>query len=159
MLKRVRYLFEPGKIGGMEVPNRIVMPAMGTNYANTDGTVSKQLVDYYTERAKGGVGLIIVEISCVARGGKASPNQVCVWGDEFIPGLRTLVDGVHSFGSKIALQLHHAGRQTIFSTNNQQPIAPSPIATKILRELPREMTIGEVEALVEAYGEAARRAR
>ena len=62
---KYKNLFSEGKIGNLNVRNRIVMPPMGTNFANADGSVSQTLIDYYTERACGGVGLIIVEIVCV----------------------------------------------------------------------------------------------
>jgi len=87
-MKKSKKLFEPVCIGTMEIPNRIVMPPMGTNMANPDGTVSERIRNYYAERAKGGVGLIIVEIACIYPGGKGIPNQLCIDRDEVISGLR-----------------------------------------------------------------------
>jgi len=151
-------LFEPLSVGAMEIPNRIVMPAMGTNMANSDGTVSDRTRNYYVERAKGGVGLIIVEATCVDPGGKAMPNQLCIDRDEVIPGLKSLVNAVHRYGTKIAIQLHHAGRQTDSATVGAQPVAPSAIPG-VLKVVPRELTTGEIKRLVEAYAEGARRAK
>lgn len=152
-------LFEPIQIGTLHVKNRIVMPAMGTGFGNQDGTVSERLIQYYVERAKGGVGLIIVEFTCVARGGRSMDRQLCVWGDEFIPPLKNLVDAVHMHGARIALQLHHAGRQTNKGVAGSQPIAASAIPCPLVREMPREATVQEIEAIVLAFGQGARRAR
>ncbi|MCK4331501.1 MAG: hypothetical protein KAW81_02985 [Dehalococcoidia bacterium] len=105
-------LFEPGSIGTMELGSRIIMAPMGTLFANEDGSVSERLCRYYEERAKGGVALIIVEVTAVARGGKAHPRELGIYEDEFIPGLRRLVDSVHRYGASVAIQLHHTGRQT-----------------------------------------------
>jgi 2,4-dienoyl-CoA reductase-like NADH-dependent reductase (Old Yellow Enzyme family) len=115
-------LLSPIKIGSMEVKNRFVVPPMGSNYANPDGSVSQQLIDYHVARAKGGFGLIIVEVTAVEPAGKAIPFEPGLWSDEFIPGWKKLVDEVHKYGAKIAVQLHHAGRQTSKDIIGEQPV-------------------------------------
>ncbi len=152
-------LFEPGSIGTMELGSRIIMAPMGTLFANEDGSVSERLCRYYEERAKGGVALIIVEVTAVARGGKAHPRELGIYEDEFIPGLRRLVDSVHQYGVSIAIQLHHTGRQTTAEAAGGQPVAPSAIPCPLLKVMPRELTTEEIECLAAAYGEGARRAK
>jgi 2,4-dienoyl-CoA reductase-like NADH-dependent reductase (Old Yellow Enzyme family)/thioredoxin reductase len=152
-------LFEPIRIGRLELSNRIVMPAMSTNYGNADGTVSDRTRHYYAERARGGAGLIITETVCVAPGGKSTSREPCIYSDDFMPGLRSLVNAVHAYGSKIAFQLHHAGRQTNTAIAGTQPVAPSAIPCPLMREMPRELTTAEVEQLVEAFAQGARRAK
>ena len=152
-------LFEPGSIGTMELGSRIIMAPMGTLFANEDGSVSDRLCRYYEERAKGGVALIIVEVTAVARGGKAHPRELGIYEDEFIPGLRRLVDSVHQYGVSIAIQLHHTGRQTTAEAAGGQPVAPSAIPCPLLKVMPRELTTEEIEHLAAAYGEGARRAK
>ena len=132
---------------------------MGTNYANPDGSVSQQLVEYYAARAKGGFGLIIVEVAAVDPLGKAIPFQVGLWNDEFIPGWRHLVDEVHKYGAKIAVQLHHAGRQTSSAVIGQQPVAPSPVACPVMKEIPHELTTAETYEMIGKFRDAAVRAR
>jgi len=132
---------------------------MGTLFGNEDGSVSQRLCRHYEERAKGGVALIIVEVTAVARGGKAHPRELGIYGDEFIPGLRRLVDSVHGYGASIAIQLHHAGRQTTADAAEGQPVAPSAIPCPLLKVMPRELATHEVECLVEAYAEGAKRAK
>lgn len=118
-------LFEPIKIGPVEIRNRIVMPAMSTNFANVDGSVSQRQIKYYSERARGGVGLIITEAVCVeSRFGKLSPIQPCIDHDKYLAGLNELVEEVKRHGAKIAAQLHHAGRRAQW-IEGERPLAPS----------------------------------
>ncbi len=153
-------LFSPIKIGTMEVANRFVVPPMGTNLANPDGTVSEELIAYWEARAKGGWGLLIVEIAGVDPLAKAIPNQLGLWDDKFIPGFKKLVDAVHRYGVKIAVQIHHAGRQTSSAIlGGEQPVAPSAVPCFITREIPRELSTEEVYQLIEKFGDAAARAR
>lgn len=152
-------LFQPFRIGSMTLKNRIVMPPMGTNYATEEGYVTDQLKDYYEERAKGGVGLIIVEATCVdSPVGKAFSHQLVIDEDRFIPGLSQLVQAIHQHGAKIAVQLHHAGNGTKTSITHSQPVAPSPV-TRPGYDPPRELIHKEVEELVLRFAQAAERAK
>jgi 2,4-dienoyl-CoA reductase-like NADH-dependent reductase (Old Yellow Enzyme family)/thioredoxin reductase len=152
-------LFKPGTIGTMQLRNRIIMAPMATLFANDDGSVSERLCRYYEERAKGGVGLIIVETTAVSREGKGHARMLGVHSDELIPGLRRLVESTHRHGVPIVLQIYHAGRQTTAEAAGGQPVAPSAIACPIMKVIPRELTTEEVERLVDAYAEGARRAK
>ena len=152
-------LFEPGRIGKLEIKNRLIMPPMATNYATKDGQVTDRQIEYYTERAKGGVGLIIVEVSCVdAPVGKGMGKQICIDDDGFISGLSKLAKAIKKSGAKAAIQLHHAGRQTSSRITGAQPVAPSPIALPD-GEQPRPLTAEQISALVEAFAKAASRAK
>jgi 2,4-dienoyl-CoA reductase-like NADH-dependent reductase (Old Yellow Enzyme family)/thioredoxin reductase len=152
-------LFEPGRIGSLKLKNRLVMPPMATNYALKDGAVTDRQTAYYAERAKGGVGLIIVEISCIdSPTGKGMVRQICIDDDKFIPGLSQLAKAIKQHGAKAAIQLHHAGRQTSARWTGHQPVAPSPIPGNE-GELPRALTLEEIAALIQRFGEAAERAK
>lgn len=153
-----RLLLSPIKIGTMEVKNRFVVPPMGTNYANPDWTVSQQLIDYWVARARGGYGLLIVEVTAIDPLGKAIPLQPGIWDDRFIPGWQKLVTELHRYGAKVAVQLHHAGRQTLSAITGGQPVAPSPVPCPVEKEMPRELTTAEIYELIEKFGEGARRA-
>lgn len=153
-------LMSPIKIGMMEVKNRFVIPPMGTKFGNLDSTVSQQLIDYWSLRAQGGYGLLILEVAAIDPLGKAIPGQLGLWDDKFIPGLKQLVDEVHKYGDvKMAVQLHHAGRQTMSAVIGAQPVAPSPIPCPVDKEMPRELTTEEVYDLIEKFGDAAKRAK
>ena len=106
-------LFEPWHIGTCEIPNRIALTPMLLEVAEFDGTAGDRCVEYYTERAKGGVGLIETEVTRISDWtGCTGPAQLSVTSDRCIPGLTRLADSVHAQGSKIFVQLHHPGRQT-----------------------------------------------
>jgi 2,4-dienoyl-CoA reductase-like NADH-dependent reductase (Old Yellow Enzyme family)/thioredoxin reductase len=152
-------VLEPIQIGQMEVRNRFVMPSMVTNYANSDGSINERIKAYHQTRAKGGIGLIIVEAAYVHQSGKGFKNQVGIHKDELIPGLKSLTDTVHSYGAKIAIQLYHAGRQTTSKVTGMNVVAPSPIPCPVKQDMPKELSIDEIKELVEAFGRAARRAK
>jgi len=152
-------LLSPITINTMLVRNRFVVPPMGTNYGCPDGTVSQQLIDYYAARAKGGFGLIIVEVTAIDPLGKAIPNEIGIWSDELLSGLKKLVDEVHKYGAKIAVQLHHAGRQTARGVIDGQPVAPSPVPCPVMKDMPRELTTSEVYELIKKHRDAAVRAK
>ncbi len=161
-----RKLFEPAHIRNMQIKNRIVMPPMGTNMATPDGAVTEEIVCYYRERAKGGVGLIIVETTCVdAPAGKTTAFQLAISEDRFVPGLARLADTIHQHGARAVLQLQHGGRGTKSSITGTQPVAPSPIpmpyGTQVgyEGEMPRELTVNEIKELVRKFARGAERAK
>ncbi len=159
-------LFQPGRIGSMEIKNRVVMPPMGTNMATADGEVTEDIVAHYRERARGGTGLIIVETTCVdAPAGKTTAFQLAASDDRFIPGLGRLADDIHRHGSRAVLQLQHGGRGTKQSITGVQPVAPSavpmPYGTQVgyEGEVPRELSVSEIKELVLRFATAAARAK
>ena len=104
-------LASPAFIGNLELKNRMIMAAMGSNFASEDGHASEQLTAYYEERARGGVGLIILETSAITwPAGASMPNMIGFSKDEFIPTLQSLTQRVHKHGAKIAAQLNHSGK-------------------------------------------------
>lgn len=153
------HLFSPVEIGGMELKNRIVMPAMATGYGNMDNTVSERLVHYLRLRAKGGTGLIITEVCAVLPRGRGFPNEIGAWSDDFIPSLAKIPEALHKEGAKAAIQLHHAGRETFQAAAGAVPEAPSPIPSVILGQPCEEMSTGRIREVVEAFGKAALRAK
>ncbi len=98
-----RCLYSPIKIGAMEVPNRFVVPPMGNNFANSDGSWSDQSRAYYEARAAGGFGLITIEATVVHRGAKGGPLKPCLYSDDSIPSLRAVVDACHRHGAKVSV--------------------------------------------------------
>ncbi|GAA0795992.1 FAD-dependent oxidoreductase [Marinobacterium sediminicola] len=109
-----QHLFTPGKIGSLELKNRILMAPMGSNYAEQDGTCGERIQAFYEARAKGGAGMLTMGVCSIAYpAGTAEPFQVGVSSDDFIPGLKQLTDRVHKHGAKIAMQLQHAGKTSV----------------------------------------------
>lgn len=102
-------MFQPIQIGPVTVKNRFVVPPMGNNFANTDGTMSEQSVAYYRERAKGGFGLITIEATVVHKGAKGGPRKPCLYDDSTIESFKKVVDACHAEGAKVSVQLQNAG--------------------------------------------------
>ncbi|MEM2794064.1 MAG: FAD-dependent oxidoreductase [Candidatus Methanomethylicia archaeon] len=152
-------LFESVDVGSIRVKNRIVMPPITTNYASMSGEVSDLLIRHYVERARGGVGMIIVEACSVHRYGRAFYCQLGAFNDGFKPGLARLANAIKSYNVAVFLQLFHAGRQTTSAISGAQPIAPSPIPCKTIRETPREMTLEDIEEIENSFTNAAYRAK
>jgi len=152
-------LFEAMKIRDLELRNRIVMPSMENCFAEENGNVSERTIAYYRERAKGGAGWIIVEATYIAQQGRARRFQLGVHRDETIPGLKRLVDAVHSHGAKISLQINHAGRQANSVLSGERVVAPSPIACTPKDEVPRPLELEEIDKIIGFFGKAALRAK
>ncbi len=102
--KQFQKLFEPAWIGRMRLRNRLVMPPMATNYGSEEGFVTQRMIDYYQERAKGGVGLVIVEFTCVdSPVGRFTSRQLFIDDDKFIPELSRLAEAIRLHGAKAAI--------------------------------------------------------
>ena len=153
-----RKLLSPIQIGPMTVRNRIVMPAMNTNYATTDGEVTAQLVEFYRARARGGVGLITLGFSYGHPLGRVVPRMIASHDDRAIPGLRSFADAMHAEGAKVSLQVCHGGRRGSSKVSGAQTVAASPIPP-LGGEVPREITRQEIAEVVESFARAAARAR
>lgn len=155
----LNHVFSPITIGKMVVKNRLVVPPMVSNYANQDGTCSEQFISYHEEKAKGGWGLIIVEdykINPQAGGFIKLPG---LWDDSQIESHRQLTDRVHQHGAKIAAQIYHAGRETCAEITGVQPVAPSTIPDPVVNAMPRELSVKEIQQLIEEFGDTALRAK
>lgn len=154
----MKRLFTPVKIGKVELRNRIVMTAMQLNYSK-DGFCVQRLVDFYQERAEGGVGLIIVG-GCVIDEYAGGRMMIGLDDDKFIPGLHELATAVQKCGAKIACQLYHGGSYVhSILINRRQAVSASPVRSGFTKEVPRELSISEVEKTIKNYGKAARRAK
>jgi 2,4-dienoyl-CoA reductase-like NADH-dependent reductase (Old Yellow Enzyme family) len=151
-------LFAPGRIGALSLPNRLVRSATAERMANADGTPKPRLKGVYQELARGGVGLIITGHMYVHPSGKAHPEMTGIYSDEMIPGLAELADAVHQEGGRVVVQINHGGMQCSRDAV-PETIAPSAIDAPFLERPAREMTPDEIALLVQAYGQAARRAK
>ena len=150
-------LFTPITIGKMELKNRIVVPAMHLNYCPT-GEVTDDLVEFYRVRARGGAGLIIVGGCGIDKVGNTL-GMIQLDEDRFIPGLKKLVDAVHNEGAKIIPQLYQAGNYASSFITGHQPVAPSPIPSRLTKEVPHELTKDEIKEMVQRFADAAGRAQ
>jgi 7beta-hydroxy-3-oxochol-24-oyl-CoA 4-desaturase len=154
-------LFSPVTIGTMEIKNRIAMAPMATDFAEGDGTVSQRMIDYYEARASGGVGLIILEVCTVDGMSPYIPRTVGLWDDSFISGLKALADAIHSHGARVIPQIAHPGPESLAPLfNGTEAVGPSVgIVNNLTRMKCRGLSRGEIAAIIEQFGQAARRAR
>ncbi|SFU14096.1 2,4-dienoyl-CoA reductase (NADPH2) [Pseudomonas marincola] len=176
-------LLAPGRIGDLELRNRIIMAPMGSNFAEVDGTCGERIQAYYEARAAGGAGLLIMGVCSIAfPAGTAEPYQVGVSDDRFIPGLSQLAERVHKHGAKIAMQLQHAGKTATrdmaegrelwvpsmpppFQTDMMKALTPDELSNFIsasrTRNRPtiRVMQQPDIEQMIEWFASAAERAQ
>lgn len=155
---KFKAMFEPIKIGPMTVKNRFVVPPMGNNFANTDGTMSEQSAAYYRERAKGGFGLITIEATVVHKGAKGGPRKPCLYDDSTIESFRKVVDACHEEGAKVSVQLQNAGPEGNAKNAGAPITAATSIPAEAGRDTPKELSTEEIYELIRGYGQAARRA-
>lgn len=154
----MNHLFQPAKIGSMELRNRFVRSATWEAMATPDGAVSPRLIDVIAGLGKGGVGLIISGHAYVRPDGQAGPLQMSAAGDEMIQGLRQLAAAAHDHGAKMVLQIAHAGYFAAHNLTGRPPLAVS--ASVKLDEIPRrELTRDDIQEVVRAFGAAAARAK
>ena len=152
-------LFSPVQIGSVTVPNRFVVPPMGNNLANTDGTLSDRSLSYYQARAKGGFGLITIESTVVYREAKGGPRKPCLFSDDTVESFRRVADACHAYGAKVSIQLQHAGPEGNSALTGYPLKAASAMPASAGREIPEAVSNEEVYRIIECYGDAARRAQ
>ncbi|MBR2767471.1 MAG: FAD-dependent oxidoreductase [Solobacterium sp.] len=146
-------LFEPGTIGGLEIKNRIVMPAMGCSFAESTGEAGQRIIKYYADRARGGAGLIITEITRIDdETGVGTPNQLSATNTHMVPQLYRLAETIHAYDTKLFVQLHHPGNQTPSRLiGGKQPVSASDVTCRVIGEQPRPLTTEEVEGMVKKF--------
>jgi NADPH2 dehydrogenase len=151
-------LFDAIEIPGtsLRLRNRVVMPPMNMDDAGPGGVVTDAVIEHYMQRAKGGVGLIIVAASYVREDGKLSRNQLGISSDEHIKPLARLASAIKDHGAAAAIQIHHAGGVADIKAISGKPVAPSADAFPNVRT---DLTAAEVKALIGAFGAAAARAK
>ena len=152
-------MFSPIQIGTVTVPNRFVVPPMGNNFANTDGTLSDRSAAYYEARAKGGFGLITIESTVVYSEAKGGPRKPCLFTDDTVDSFKRTIDRCHRYGAKVSIQLQHAGPEGNSKLTGFPLKAASPMASHCGGEIPEAMPTEEVYRLIECYGDAAARAQ
>lgn len=150
-------LFEPWEYKGLQLKNRIMMsPMCQYSVATEDGVPGDWHFVHYVSRAVGGTGLIMMEMTDVEPDGRITVRDLGLWEDRQIPGFLRIVEAVHALGAKIGVQLAHAGRKA--QSPSLRPVAPSPLPFEVGGRVPHELTTDECARLVEAFGQAARRA-
>ena len=156
-------LLTPGRIGAVELRNRIVMPPMTTRLSDAEGHVTDATIAYYMARVRGGVGMITVEMASPARAGRHRKRELGIYDDRFLPGLTRLTEEIHRGGAKASIQLGHGGGHTRIDICGETPLAPSAIPHGVFEVtnetiVPKAMTHDDIRATIDAFAAAAARA-
>ncbi|MFK7733046.1 MAG: FAD-dependent oxidoreductase [Pseudomonadales bacterium] len=153
-------LFSPIKIGSMQLPNRIVMSPMTTNYGSPDQEPTERLTAYLEARAKGGVGLITMEVCSVALDHRYQPNSLSLSEDRFIEQHLKITDMIHSHGAKVQPQLTHPGPESMAPFYEDMPgIGPSVNVNPAAHQSCRPLDVEEIPAVIQQYADGAARAK
>ena len=151
-------IFKPLTVKRTTIRNRIAMTPMGTNYGEANGEMSNRHMNYYSLRAKGGVGLIILENANVEYPvGSNGTSQIRIDHDSYMPRYYQLVESLHKDGATVAIQINHAGASASSARTGVETVSSSNVPTKAGGEIPRPMTKEEILTTVKKYAEAARR--
>ncbi|MFI6070283.1 FAD-dependent oxidoreductase [Actinoplanes sp. NPDC051343] len=148
-------LGSPLQVGPLRLRNRVVAAPMERNYADREGRSTARYEAYLRARAAGGTALVFTEATFVRPDGRGRIRQLGAHDDRVVPGLRALSDAVHAEGAWLGVELNHAGRVADPVVSGFQPVAPSPVPFR--GHTPRELTTGEAEMIVTAFGAAAAR--
>ncbi len=151
-------LFSSAELGTLELPNRLVRSATAERMADSHGRPTEAMIWLYQRLARGGVGLIISGHMYVHPSGKCHPEMTGIYSDDLIPDLKKLAQAVHNEGGKLVAQINHGGMQCSTETVDET-VAPSAISVDFLKQPARELTIDEIESLIGAFAQAARRAK
>ena len=150
-------LQQPGQIGNLRLKNRIVMAPMGTNYSTTDGLSTQRDCEYYAERARGGVAMIMTEAMIVTETARSHHNSLCCYHDRFIPGLARLVQSIKDHGSHVFGQINHRGALLRRAVLNMEPVGPSDWINPNTGDAVRALRVPEIHELQGLFVAAARR--
>ena len=153
----LKHLFSPVRLGSLELANRLVMPPMSINFGvDEDGCVTAQHTAYLAERAKHGTGMICVGGGAVHPSGLDLPRMPRIWDDRFMASHAAMLAKLKQYNSAIGMQLLHGGRQAFHA----ERVAPSPLPSLgVVKGIPRELTDSDIEELISAHGDAAKRCR
>ena len=151
----LKHLFQPIRIGKMEVKNRLAMSPMGVNFGvDEDGYVTEQLTEYFAARSKGGTGMITVGGGCIYPSGKATPKSPLLTDDKFIPALIKMTDRIHEYGAKFGMQMLHGGQTAQVRPEVMEAASPIPLSPR--SPVPIGITEEVIGKIIEAHGEGAR---
>ena len=148
-------LFQPVKFASVTARNRIVMAPMVTNFADPDDEVTAPQIQYYSERARGGTGTIIVEASHIRKDVRITSRQIGSYNDRFMPGLSRLASAIKSEGAIALLQLLHGGPKVLPDLRCE---SASPVSVRVA-QVPRQLSLSDLRQIRKAYVRAASRVK
>ncbi|MDF2883786.1 MAG: oxidase [Clostridiaceae bacterium] len=154
------YLIKPLNNQKLYLKNRLVMPPMATSKSQSDGKVSRDILNYYDEKSKGGyISLIIIEHSFIAQQGKADGRQMSSAEDGVVENLKKLAEVIHENDSKAVMQINHAGSAASKDITGYEPVGPSAVKNPRKGNIPKELTKDEIKDIINAFRAAALRVK
>lgn len=157
-MSQFKHLFSPISIGHTELYNRILSTAHQTNHV-INGIPTPDMTAYHVERAKGGVGLIILEAAAVHSSGMLTTNTIAGYDENVVPAYLELANKVHQYGTKVFQQLFHGGREVVSSDYREAAWAPSAVPSLRFGTMPRPMSIVEIKEVIEGFAKSAKLAK
>lgn len=154
---RPSLLRQPGMIGPLRLKNRIIMGPMGTNYGTTDGFSTERDKLYYAERAKGGVAMIVTEAMNISAGARNHNNSLCIYHDQFIPGVSAVVRAIQDNGALTVAQINHRGQLLKRSVLGMEPVGPTAGRHPNTGEPVRALRVDEIRNIQRDFLDATRR--
>ena len=148
----LHHLFTPIRVGSLEVKNRVVLAPLDVGLHGPNGEVTDRYIDFLVDRARGETGLLITEFTSVWPEKRVITTSV--WDDRFIPGLSRISEAVHAAGAPVFMQIAALGGKSYV-----EPFAPSAVESELYEQVPREMTVPEIEQMVECFVRGAERAQ
>jgi len=155
----MKELFEKTSINGLELKNRFIRSATWERMADDKGHLTERLLNVYEKLAEGGAAAIITGYAFVVEDEQPNARMMGIYNDSFIEEYKKLTDAVHKRGSKIILQIVYGGSFTWYNTGERVIWGPSAVTNKVSNVTPKEMTLEEIRILIEAFGDAALRAK
>lgn len=152
-----KLLRQPGMIGPLRLKNRVIMGPMGTNYGTTDGFSTERDKLYYAERAKGGVAMIVTEAMNISAGARNHNNSLCIYHDQFIPGVSAVVRAIQDNGALAVAQINHRGQLLKRSVLGMEPVGPTDGKHPNTGEPVRALRVDEIRAIQRDFLNATRR--
>ncbi len=155
----MKELFEKTSINGLELKNRFIRSATWERMADDKGHLTDRLLNVYEKLADGGAAAIITGYAFVVEDEQPNARMMGIYNDSFIDEYKRLTDTVHKRGSKIILQTVYGGSFTWYKTGERVIWGPSAVTNKVSNVTPKEMTLEDIKMLIEAFGDAALRAK
>lgn len=153
-----KHLFSEVKIGNTTIKNRILTTAHQTNHVK-DGIPTEDLDAYHVERAKGGLGLAILEAAAVHPSGLLTTKTIKAYDDRIVSSYQRLMEKIRPYGTKVFVQLFHGGREVVSSDYRNAALAPSAVPSLRFNTMPRPMSIEEIEEVIEGFAISAKNAK
>lgn len=164
MAGKFERVFTPIKIGKLEIKNRLTNSSSVPNFSKRDGSLTQREIDFFVEKAKGGLGIVVTAATSVnGTTAKGFPNQAGFYSDEMIAGYKALTDGIRSYGARSSIQIYHPGRATHPKLTGCPTEGPKDLGCPIYSWVPgyqyEPMSTERIKEVVVEFAETARRAK